>query len=90
MCYLGLHMHHWREIFCLIHGTNSHVSNTISQNEINFITSNRFQYYSQKITRHFHNVLNSLTKFAKEIIVPVSFDQTPPRDLYKPKIYTIV
>lgn len=39
--------------------------------------TDRFQRSGETTNRHFHNVLNALTKFAKEIIVPPSFDRTP-------------
>ena len=47
----------------------------IGHNERFRVVKRRFQHSTQTIHRYFHEVLNGMIEFSKEIIVPTSFNQ---------------
>lgn len=60
---------------------------TIGHNCGNFLVQDVFQYSGQTVSRYFHVVLRALATFAKEMIKPPSFDETPSEILKNMKYY---
>ena len=47
----------------------------ISHNDRFTKVKNRFQHSTETVHRYFHEVLNGMMEFAKEVIVPISYDR---------------
>lgn len=60
---------------------------TIGHNCGNFLVQDVFQYSGQTVSRYFQIVLRALATFAKEMIKPPSFDETPSEILKNMKYY---
>ncbi|GAV71669.1 hypothetical protein CFOL_v3_15159, partial [Cephalotus follicularis] len=46
----------------------------IGHNECYVVIKRRFQHSSQTVHKYFHEVLNVMMKFAREMIMPTTFD----------------
>lgn len=49
----------------------------MAHNVRNEVIQERFQHLGETVSCHFHNVLQALAIFAKELIQPPSFDEVP-------------
>ena len=49
----------------------------IGHNERFVVIKRRFQHSSQTVHKYFHEVLEAMMKFSKEMIVPTTFDPNP-------------
>lgn len=60
---------------------------TIWQNCRKLFVQHVFQHFGEMLSHHFHLVLHSLAAFAKAMIIPPSFNETPPEILKNMKYY---
>ncbi|XP_074343001.1 uncharacterized protein LOC141680774 [Apium graveolens] len=61
----------------------------ISHNDRFIKVKNRFQHSTETLHRYFHEVLNGMMEFAKEVIVPTPYDQNTSRSKRQKKLLKI-